>query len=227
MNANPQQLLEKYSPEHIIERLEPYLTEQRRQRIDQVLAARLSSIQLAIEAPSDINNALAAIRTAEAMGVAAVHLINTEGDAKSIRVVTQGAFYWVDIHFYDSLDAFLDYAKQQQLCLCGGVMHADKPIGDVSVAKPICIMVGNEQRGLSDEAIAACDELYTIPMCGMSQSLNLSVSAAISLYDTTQRKRALLQQPGDLTLQQEQHARAKYYLNSINYRFSAGLLAAE
>ncbi len=55
------ELIEQYGPETIIEKLDPYINDRRKVRIDTVLKHRLNSIQLAIEAPSDIHNALACI----------------------------------------------------------------------------------------------------------------------------------------------------------------------
>ena len=96
-------------------------------------------------------------------------------------------------------------------------MQADVNISDVPVNNPICLMIGNENRGLSTQAQDACDLTYRIPMHGMSESLNLSVSAAISLYDTTQRKRALLNNAHDLSPTQQLNLRAHYYLHSVNH----------
>jgi tRNA (guanosine-2'-O-)-methyltransferase len=209
-------IIEQFSAQRVIDSIQDFVTAQRKERIDTVLSGRLQSIELAIEAPSDINNALAAIRTCEALGVATVHLIATEGDAKAVKPITQGAFYWVNIVYHDSLAQFL--ASKPNLALAGGTIGAQQPLATLPVDKPLCIMIGNEQRGLSTACIDALDYQYSIPMFGMSESYNLSVSAAISLYDTTQRKRAELGTRGDLTDSQYQHAKAKYYLRSINPR---------
>ena len=85
-------------------------------------------------------------------------------------------------------------------------------------------MVGNEHRGLSQACIDELDYPYTIPMCGMTESLNLSVSAAISLYDVAQRKRSTLSQPGDLNSSEFQQEQARYYLNSVNQRLLNGFV---
>ena len=107
--------------------------------------------------------------------------------------------------------------------VAGGTVDATVALSDVPVEKPLCIIIGNEQRGLSKSAQAACDIRYQIPMFGMSESLNLSVSAAISLYDTTSRKRQLLKCASDLTQDQQATLRAQYYLNSVSARLSEAL----
>lgn len=217
-------LSEQYDPTTIIETLEPYVTARRQQRIKSVLDSRLQSIQLAIEAPSDINNALAAVRSSEALGISTVHIIEPEGDARSARTITQGAIYWVDVIYHDSLADFLSIIQSQSIILAGGTVNATEPLSNVPVEQPLCIMMGNEQRGLSPEAEKACDIRYTIPMFGMSESLNLSVSAAISLYDTTQRKRQQLKANGDLTPSEYTRLKSKHYLRSVDQRTAATLL---
>ena len=216
-------ILEQYPADVIIDTLATYINEQRQQRIDEVIYGRMDGIQLAIECPSDINNAFAAIRTAEALGVSNVHIITPEGTTLMAKPITQGAFYWVDINYYNTLELFLDYARKQRLTLAGGTVEATSPLHDVSIDKPLCLMIGNEHRGLSQAAQNACDIHYKIPMVGMSESMNLSVSAAISLYDTTQRRRAHLGTTGDLTTKQQLELRANYYLNSVAPRLARGL----
>ncbi|MDF1653642.1 MAG: RNA methyltransferase [Coxiellaceae bacterium] len=211
-------ILDNHPSADIIEKLTPFVSDTRKSRIADVIAGRLASIQLAIEAPSDINNALAAVRSAESLGVSQVHLICPEGDAVAAKPITQGAFYWVSIHYHDNLKAFLDYCKNEGLLIAGGTVTATQPLHQVPVDKPLCILIGNESRGLSDAAVSACDIEYKIPMVGMSESLNLSVSAALSMYDTTQRKRQLLNGNSDLSIEQQQALQALYYLNSANAR---------
>lgn len=216
-------ILEQYPADVIISTLAPYVSEQRQQRINEVILGRIHGIQLAIESPSDINNAFAAIRTAEALGVSNVHIITPEGTTLMAKPITQGAFYWVDISYYNTLALFLNYAREQQLILAGGTVDATIPLHEVSIDQPVCLMIGNEHRGLSEAAQNACAVRYKIPMVGMSESMNLSVSAAISLYDTTQRHRAHLGTAGDLNSTQQLQLRARYYLNSVAPRLARGL----
>lgn len=223
-NIQYQAILNQFPSNEIIEKLASYITDARKQRIKQVVTKRLNSIHLAIECPSDINNALAAVRSAEAMGVSNVHIIRAEGSAASARAITQGAFYWVNLQFYDSLADFLTVIKQHNIRLGGGTVTATEPLSKVCVDQPLCLIIGNEARGLSESAVEACDIEYTIPMVGMSESMNLSVSAAISLYDTTSRKRLQLNGASDLTADEASLLTARYYLNSANPRMYPHLL---
>lgn len=211
--------LNAHSPSLVIDALEPLIYTARKARIDAVIAKRIQHIQLAIECPADINNALACVRTAEALGVSCIHIIHPEGTAASAKVITQGAFYWVDVCFYHSLTDFLNTIEPHKMILAGAKMDGDTSVTKLPVNdKPLCLLLGNEHRGLSNAALEACDITYHIPMVGMSESLNLSVSAAISLYDTTTRKRESLGDASDICKGDAQVLRAKYYLNSVNER---------
>lgn len=200
------------------------MTEARQQRIEQVISGRLKGVQLAVECPSDINNALAAIRSCEAMGISTIHIIDPEGDARYARSVTQGAVYWVNLHFHKSLEAFLNTMRSEGILLAGAIMDGDTELTETPIDAPICFVLGNEQRGLSQSAIEACDFLYRIPMVGMSESMNLSVCAAITIYDTSTRKRKLIKAKSDLSAVEQISTRARYYLNSVNPRIINNLL---
>ena len=216
-------ILEQHTPNVIIEQLLPYVNVQRQARIDAVIDHRLNGIQLAIECPADINNVFAAMRTAEALGVGQVHIITPEGTARSAPVVSRGASFWLDVYFHNNLSAFSQVTHAQSLTVFGGMPQAPLPVTDIPVSQPLCLLLGNEQRGLTPAAQAVCHEHYTIPMVGMSESMNLSVSAAISLYDTTLRKRQQLERNTDLTIDQRQRLKAQFLLNSVAPRLAKGL----
>lgn len=216
-------ILQRFTSDDIIDKLEKFIGSQRHARIASVLQSRLESIELAIESPANIHNALAAVRSAEAMGVFRIHIIAPEGEISGMRGITQGAFHWVEIHYHDNLENFIKYCRKQSLKLYGGILNAAQTISDVTISERLCLLFGNENRGLSAAALSACHGIFTIPMYGMSESLNLSVSAAIALYDTTQRKRALLQSNGDLSATTLSHCKAIYYLNSVNNKLKTTL----
>lgn len=231
----------------IIERLEPYVTAKRQQRIKQCLQHRLADIHLAMESTADIHNAMAAVRSAEALGIVHIHIVSPEGDAKSIRRLTRGAHHWVKLHLHEQFDAFKNYLRQQQFHCAGAVLGGETPLKQLPLTQPLCILLGNEQRGLSTQAQLACDTRYQIPMYGMSESFNLSVAAAISLYDVTQRKRSLLaharssslsstsssnpdrqpqiiQQTGNLSRLEYNELLARHYMHTLDQRIVRQLL---
>lgn len=226
-NQITKKLLQQNDHKKIVEILSPYLTDQRKARIESVLTHRIETITLAIEHPADINNALAAVRSCEAFGIATIHIISPQHHAQYISTITKSAFYWVNIVCHQTLSDFLLAMKNENRMIAGAIVNAEKKLSDVSIEKPICILVGNEQRGLTDEAKHACDFLFSIPMCGMLESLNLSVAAAVCLFDLSQRKRKELNNRTDLSDKTADTLRAEYYLNSVESRLAVNLLTRE
>lgn len=216
------QLFEQHSSLHIIETLAPFITEQRQARIKDVVSSRLMSIHIALESPYDPHNAAAVIRNCEALGVINLHIIDAEHDGIRSQGVTQGCHSWIKLHFYPSIEVFLQQTKGQFI-LAGACMDGTQTLNAVPIDKPLCVLLGNENRGLSQTARDACDLTFRIPMFGMSESLNLSVSAGISLYDITQRKR-LVCGASDLSPAQADQLTAEYFLNSVQSRLVEQLL---
>lgn len=201
-------------------KLAPYLTDSRKEKIEALLPKRINTLHLAVEAPSDPHNAAAVVRSCEGLGIMNTHVIEAEGRALQAKRTTQGAFHWVHTHHHDTLEQFLQQLTHQHddIILAGAAMHGEQALSDLPIDKPLCLLLGNEHRGLSACAQQACDYLYHIPMFGMSESLNLSVAAAISLYDVTTRKRRQLGQEGDLTSKESAQLRLHYYVNSLEKR---------
>ena len=206
-----------------LEKLAPYVTKARKARIEVVLTHRINSVHLAVEAPSDPHNAAAIVRTSEAMGALHMHVIKAEGKALTAKRTTQGSYRWMRTYHHQDLSAFKKMLPEN-IMIAGAVMKEGLPLEALPLDQPICLLFGNEHRGLSEEAKQLCDTPFHIPMYGMSESLNLSVSAAISLYSILKRKRELLKDQSDLTELELKQLRFDYYLNSVPKRLAKELL---
>jgi tRNA (guanosine-2'-O-)-methyltransferase len=218
-----ERLLEEHGPDALQDALGAYLTAERRDRIEAVVAQRLGSVTVAIEAPSDPHNAAAVVRTAEALGVLHVHVIAAEGEALHAKRITQGACRWAFTHDHASLERFLEVCDPS-MRLCGAWMQAPLEVDALPIDAPLCLLLGNENRGLSAAGRSACTLGFRVPMHGMSESLNLSVCAAIALFSATRRRRAHLGAPGDLEDEARKRLRAAYYAQSVDPRLVQGLL---
>jgi tRNA (guanosine-2'-O-)-methyltransferase len=218
MTENYQELINRYGAENILTQLQTYVSPRRQKRITEVLNNRLQSIQIAMEMPADIHNAFAVIRSSEILGLTQVHIIAPEKNLTSLRPISKGAMDWIEIHFYSDFSEFLQRMQAQNFRLAGASLQAEQCISSIPVTDPLCILIGSECSGLTAKAEQVCDWRFKIPMFGMTESFNLSVAAAISLYETTNRKRAFLQKSGDLEPQVWKNQQANYYLNSVNAR---------
>lgn len=206
-------ILNEFSHHQIIEALLPFLTEERVETIETVLKRRISTAHVAIEKPYDIHNGLAVVRTAEALGVNHVHFINAQMKKGQGKGTTKGTLKWTHLYKHPSLSEFL--GKNSEKLLVGAAAEGSASLSDVPIDKPICFLFGNEKEGLSKEAEKACDLLFHVPMFGMVESYNLSVAAAITLYDVVSRKRKELGKEGDLVGKELLEEKARYYVRSI------------
>ena len=217
------ELVAREGAEAICERLAPYVTERRKARIDQVVAARLHDVQVAVEEPYDPHNAAAVVRSAEIFGAGAVHVVKASERILHARRTTSGAFHWVRTYDYEELDTFFDRMAGAGIAVAGACLGAERPLATLPLSGKLCLLFGNEHRGLSPEARERCAVRFEIPMYGFSESFNLSVSAALSLHDATRRRRAYLGRDGDLDGQGRAVERARYYVETVDDRLVAGM----
>jgi tRNA (guanosine-2'-O-)-methyltransferase len=207
----------------VVQTLRPYLTDARAERIEQVLARRVGSVSVAIESPADAHNAAAVVRTAEALGIVDVHVITAEYETLRKRSMTKGAHHWVQTRHHADFASFREHVGGH--VLAGAWPDAPLALEALPLERPLCLFFGNEQRGLSPVARAACTVGFRVPMSGMTESLNLSVCAAIALYVTLARKR-VGGGGGDLSAERAAQLRARYYLHSVDARLADALFTA-
>jgi tRNA (guanosine-2'-O-)-methyltransferase len=217
-------IIDRLGPAELLRTLTPFLTEPRKARIEQVLSGRLESVQVAVECPEDPHNAAAIVRSAEAFGALHVHVVDAPSGALHAPSTTQGSYVWVHTHHHGQLEQLLQQVRRDGLALAGAWMEAELTLHELPAERPLCLLFGNEGTGLSAAAKTACDYGFRIPMVGMSESLNLSVSAALSLYHVTRARRAWLGRAGDLEGSRLDYERARYYARSVDRRLLDGLL---
>lgn len=215
-------------PAWVAARLAPYLTDERRARIETVLAARVASVQVAIEAPGDPRNVAAIVRTAEALGAGTVHAIAAPAWPVFSPRVSMGAVSWADVRVHagwgDFAAALGPGVRLAAACVRDGDERATLPLASLPVDRPLCLVFGNEKKGLSSAALRACDLRFTIPMYGMSESLNVSVSAAIAMHDVLARRRDALGGRGDLDPARRDVLRARWYAKALDLRLVRALV---
>ncbi|MCF7852527.1 MAG: RNA methyltransferase [Simkaniaceae bacterium] len=217
------ELSRHFTDSEIIASLTPFLTKERLEKIETILSSRLNGVHLAVESPADLYNALAMVRSAEAFGVMQMHIITSEIRRRSGKKTSQGTSRWVNIHYHNSLDSFTSIIKKHQIALYGAVVDSNNTPDDLDLSRPCCLLFGNEQRGLSEEAKTTCDQLFTIPTVGMVESLNLSVATGISLYALFRKKQTqgLI---SSFDQKELDHWKAYYILQSLGLEKSKKIL---
>ncbi len=197
----------------ILDALSPHLTDERKARLDRVAASRLSGLIVVPEDLHDPHNGGAALRSCEAVGVREIRIVGSS--FKFSERVTQGCDKWLDLPRDETIERCVSELKARGVRLYAAVPGATVRLDELDARAPAAFLIGNEHAGLSDQARAACDAEFTIPMHGFSQSVNLSVATALCVYTHAERRRAALGRQGDLDGEELLRLRADYYARDL------------
>ena len=167
-------------------------TPQRIERIKRLLALRQPDLRVVLEGVAIAHNASAVIRTCDAAGILHLDMVSPNPDLLGInKAISTRAEKWVDVHIYGSIGGCLLPLREKGFKVA--VTHLDKtaiPYTDLDYTQPLAVVFGSEAEGVSQEALELADLRVQIPMLGMVQSLNLSVSVGIILYEAMKQRRA-------------------------------------
>lgn len=171
------------------------ITEDRLARFSEVLDLRTRYLTIVLEDIFQSQNASAVLRTCELTGVQDVHIIENRYSFEIHPDIVLGSSKWLNIHRYkggeNNSHAAISALKEKGYRI---LATSPKPGGsmlpDISLDKPIALLFGTERRGLSATAFDLADDTLSIPMAGFTESFNISVSAAIILFNLTTRLRS-------------------------------------
>jgi tRNA (guanosine-2'-O-)-methyltransferase len=162
-----------------------YITDHKREFLERVLNLRTRHITMVLEEIHQSQNASAVIRTCECMGIQDVHIIENEVKYAVNRRVVKGSYKWVDIIKYPkekgAVICYENLKKKGYKILVTDPSPDGVSIHEVPVDEKIALVMGNELNGTSDYALSQADMKVRIPMYGFTESMNISVSAAICL----------------------------------------------
>ncbi len=209
------------SPEVVVSALGPVMKSARRRRIDRVVRHRLASVTVVLENLRDPHNGAAVLRSCEAMGLAHVHVVEERQKFSASPKVSQRSDKWINVYHHPTAEACITRLHDWGFrCFVATPPALHSNPGDAAwpaVDRPIALVFGNEHLGLSDRARELSDGRFSIPMRGFMESLNLSVTVAITLAEMTRRRREHLGSPGDLGPEQAERLRAGYYVRSVKH----------
>lgn len=197
------------APRRVIERLASRVTEARLRRMESVVARRLLSVQAVMEELVDPHNMSAVMRSADAFGVQRVHAIAGEHGFLASPNVARGAQRWLDIMVHDDAEACVRRLRDEGMAIAvaaaGGEMRPDELAAHARVA----VVFGNEHRGVSEGMRALADTTFEVPMVGFTESLNVSVAAAVTLYALSRGRH------GELAEAEREALLARYLMLSV------------
>ncbi len=170
----------------LIAYLESFVSEDRLRRFSEVLQWRTRYITVAMEDVYHLHNASAVIRSADVFGLQDVHIIEERFGKRLDKKIALGAQKWVDIHRYPTTEACLKSLRDKGYRILATTPRKDAlTLEELTVDHKIAFLFGAEKEGLSEKALEKADDLIHIPMVGFTESLNVSVAAAIVLQRAT------------------------------------------
>jgi tRNA (guanosine-2'-O-)-methyltransferase len=165
----------------------------REARIDEVLARRQPDLTVVLEDVHDPHNTAAVLRSCDAAGVLGIHAVYHHEPApkkKLSRTASSSASKWVTVERHDDVAACYAALRARGMQVVATALTDESvDLYEVDFTRPTAIVMGNEHRGLTADAIAAADVTVRIPMAGMVESLNISVAAAVTLFEAARQRR--------------------------------------
>ena len=136
------------------------------------------------------HNASAVLRSCDCFGVQDVHVVEARNPFNPAGDVAVGSSKWVDYYRYNSIQDVYRNLHAKGYRIVATLPHEnDTMIGDLDISQPTALVFGTELTGLTQEAIDGADAYVKIPMYGFTESFNISVCAALSLFSLTERMR--------------------------------------
>jgi tRNA (guanosine-2'-O-)-methyltransferase len=180
--------------EKLLNYFEGFLTDNRKSLFKKVLENRTRHFAVVLEDIFQPHNASAVVRTADIFGVQDVHAIENKYTNKVSRHVAKGSQKWITSKRYksdgDNSKICLDNLREEGYQIIATTPHNDSCLlQDFDVTKKSAFVFGVEAEGVSDFVKEQADGFLKIPMVGFTESLNISVAAAIVLQDVTTKLR--------------------------------------
>lgn len=169
-----------------------FISEHRKELFDSIICERTKHLTVVLEDIFQPQNASAVLRSCDVFGIQDVHIIENKNEYNVNPRVVHGASKWINLHKYNqtqsnTLDC-ITQLKNKGYKIYGTTPHTnDCLIEDLPINNKIALMFGTEMTGLSDIAMKNVDGFVKIPMYGFTESLNISVSASICLYEISKR----------------------------------------
>ncbi len=168
------------------ELMRPFLTRERINTLKKALALRTRHITVVLDDIYHPHNISAVVRSCEAFGIQDLHVLQVENPFKPNKGVTKGSQQWITFHRHTSIEACVQALRDRGYMLLGADPpskgYPSLPVDQVEVDRPVALVFGREKEGLHQELRDMCDGLFHIPMRGLTESFNISVTVAITLY---------------------------------------------
>lgn len=186
---------DKYTRNYILGHLKEMISEERWQKFNDVIDVRTRYITVVFEDIFQIHNASAVIRTSELMGIQDLHIIENRNSYELNKDIVVGADKWINLYKFNknknnTLQCYKELKKKGYRIIATSPHKNDVLISQLPLDQKTALVFGNEGDGLTDNALNNADAYVKIPMYGFTESYNISVSAALCLYELSRRMRS-------------------------------------
>jgi tRNA (guanosine-2'-O-)-methyltransferase len=166
------------------------ITDRRKERIRRVLEKRQKDLTLVVDNVWDPHNVSAILRSCDAFGVGQVHLYYTTASFPELgKKSSASALKWVARQRHTDAGEMATHLRGQGMnILATGFTERAKPLSEWDLTKPTAIILSNEHSGIKPELENIADGEVYIPMMGMIPSFNVSVAAALILYESFRQR---------------------------------------
>jgi len=166
------------------------ITSTRKEKLTRVALNRQNDLTVVLENIHDPHNVSAILRSCDAVGIKTVSLLyNIERFPKLGGKSSASASKWIEARKFKTVDECYADLRARGFTIAASYLDENsRSLYDIEMTGKLAFVMGNEHRGISEEALAKADFSYYIPMKGMIQSLNASVAAAVSVYEAFRQK---------------------------------------
>ena len=177
---NPDQLL--------FDHLQGYLTDRRKALFKEVLSKRTRHFTVVTEDVYQLHNTSAVMRTCDVFGIQDLYVVEEKLGKRIDREIAMGAQKWVTLERRNNIKECIAELQQKDYQIIATTPHNESTLlHDFDVSQKAAFFFGKELDGLSDAVLEKANGFLKIPMYGFTESLNISVSAAIILQDVVTR----------------------------------------
>lgn len=174
--------------------LREFMTEDRDKLFRQIVAERTRYLTVVVEDLYQPHNASAVLRSCDCFGVQDAHIIENDNDWVVNEGVSMGAAKWLNVHRHNEEKnntlSCIRQLKEEGYCIVATTPHKDDfTLSELPLDRKTALVFGTELEGISDLVFEHADRFVQIPMHGFTESFNISVAAALCLYELSTRMR--------------------------------------
>ena len=167
------------------------MTPERFKKLTTVLQRRQLDLSVVMDKVHKGHNLSAVIRTCDAVGVHNVHAVTPDPGVRTSKDITSGSGKWLKLHRHHDISSAVAAVKNQNMRVYAAhLSNSARDFREIDFTQPSAIMLGTELFGVSENGLDLADEHIIIPMLGMIDSLNVSVAAALILFEAQRQRLA-------------------------------------